>query len=97
MKYIHFDWDDNKEKQNIKKHGISFSEAKTCFFDEKARVLYDSKHSDNEGMGSPASVCFHGKKNLQLLLRACSKPPISFAFFDKTKTWDGFWIYFYGD
>lgn len=43
-----FDWDKNKNKINIKKHGVDFEEAKTVFQDEMALELYDEEHSDNE-------------------------------------------------
>jgi uncharacterized DUF497 family protein len=39
---------DNKNLTNIKKHKISFEEAKTVFFDENARVIPDPEHSENE-------------------------------------------------
>lgn len=31
MEQIHFEWDENKNKINQSKHGISFEEAKTVF------------------------------------------------------------------
>ena len=43
-----FEWDTNKEKNNIKKHGISFVDAKTAFHDEYAMQFYDPDHSDDE-------------------------------------------------
>ncbi|MEI6093440.1 MAG: BrnT family toxin, partial [bacterium] len=33
MKEIRFEWDDNKDSVNKHKHGISFEEAQTVFFD----------------------------------------------------------------
>ena len=33
---------------NEKKHGISFDEARTVFFDENARLIDDPDHSDDE-------------------------------------------------
>jgi len=48
MKYILFQWDQNKNIVNIKKHKISFEEAKTVFFDENARLIPDPEHSINE-------------------------------------------------
>ena len=46
--YIHFIWDDNKNRRNRTKHGVSFEEARTAFFDEKARLLDDPDHSGSE-------------------------------------------------
>ncbi|MBE0538947.1 MAG: BrnT family toxin [Ignavibacterium sp.] len=48
MDNIHFQWDRNKDLINIKKHKISFEEAKTVFFDENARLIPDSEHSGDE-------------------------------------------------
>jgi len=48
MKYISFEWDENKNIFNQRKHGISFAEAKTVFFDENARLIHDPDHSDTE-------------------------------------------------
>ena len=48
MKYIQFEWDENKDHANIQKHKISFTEAKTVFYDEKARLIADPDHSNNE-------------------------------------------------
>ena len=44
-----FEWDSKKEKANIKKHGVSFDEARTSFYDEHAVVFHDPDHSDEEG------------------------------------------------
>lgn len=43
-----FSWDLNKANQNLKKHGISFEEATTVFFDPLAKVTSDPDHSDAE-------------------------------------------------
>lgn len=48
MDNIRFEWDQNKNLVNVKKHKISFEEAKTVFFDESARVIPDPEHSDTE-------------------------------------------------
>ncbi len=48
VSYIHFSWDDSKNNANIRKHGISFEEASTVFFDDNARLLHDPDHSRNE-------------------------------------------------
>jgi len=45
---ITFDWDDEKASKNLKKHGISFEEAKSVFFDEYAVQFYDESHSQLE-------------------------------------------------
>ncbi len=48
MKQLEFEWDKKKEKINAKKHGVSFDEARTVFFDEQAIQFYDPEHSDEE-------------------------------------------------
>jgi len=48
MSELEFEWDDQKARANERKHGISFQEAQTVFYDENARLLYDSNHSFDE-------------------------------------------------
>lgn len=43
-----FEYDDNKNKTNIKKHGISFKSAARIFFDYDRIEYYDEEHSYNE-------------------------------------------------
>ncbi|MDQ7816041.1 MAG: BrnT family toxin [Melioribacteraceae bacterium] len=45
---MRFIWDQNKNLANIKKHKISFKEAKTVFFDDNARLISDPDHSISE-------------------------------------------------
>ena len=45
---ISFSWDDRKNEANKKKHGVSFDEAKTVFYDENAIRYFDPDHSDDE-------------------------------------------------
>ena len=45
MNEISFVWDDNKAASNLQKHGISFDEAKTVFYDPNAIVISDPDHS----------------------------------------------------
>jgi hypothetical protein len=48
MKELEFEWDKRKATANVKKHGISFEEARTAFYDESAIQFYDPDHSDQE-------------------------------------------------
>jgi uncharacterized DUF497 family protein len=48
MEGLRFEWDAAKAKSNIRKHGISFEEARTAFYDEKAIQFYDPDHSEKE-------------------------------------------------
>lgn len=45
---INFDYDPNKAQSNLKKHGISFDEAITVFYDDCAVQFFDSEHSADE-------------------------------------------------
>lgn len=45
---IKFEWDINKEKLNIKNHGVSFEEAVEAFYDPNAVRGFDSEHSESE-------------------------------------------------
>ena len=48
MTEIIFEWDDKKDKANKRKHGVSFEEARTAFYDENAIQYFDPDHSDEE-------------------------------------------------
>ena len=48
MNAISFDWDENKNQINIRKHGLSFEEALTVFYDDYAIVFDDPDHSISE-------------------------------------------------
>jgi uncharacterized DUF497 family protein len=48
MDDLKFEWDFVKSVSNIKKHGVSFDEAKTVFTDEYARLIGDPDHSQDE-------------------------------------------------
>ncbi len=48
MNRMRFEWDGKKEKTNIKKHGISFDEASSAFYDENAIQFFDPDHSQGE-------------------------------------------------
>jgi uncharacterized DUF497 family protein len=45
---IKFEWDENKALKNVEKHGVSFEEASSVFYDEFAVQFYDSGHSELE-------------------------------------------------
>lgn len=45
---MRFEWDDEKARANEQKHGVSFEEAQTVFFDEHALLYDDPDHSDDE-------------------------------------------------
>ena len=48
MREIEFAWDERKSRLNRRKHGVSFEEAKTVFYDENAIQFPDPDHSEQE-------------------------------------------------
>jgi len=45
---IRFEWDERKNRENKRKHDVSFEEAQTVFLDENAIRYYDPDHSQDE-------------------------------------------------
>ena len=69
---ITFEWDSPKASANLKKHRVSFEEAKSAFHDEFAVQFFDEEHSSDEerflllGMSSGAKlliVCHCEREN----------------------------------
>ena len=58
-----FEWDENKNLFNQRKHGISFEEATAVFYDIFAILFDDPDHSDDEerfliiGMSLSKGIC----------------------------------------
>lgn len=48
MEELIFEWDENKNSINKKKHDVSFEEASTVFSDVEALIIDDPDHSDIE-------------------------------------------------
>lgn len=48
MNGLHFEWDNRKSATNKSKHGVSFDEAQSVFYDENAMEFFDPDHSDEE-------------------------------------------------
>jgi uncharacterized DUF497 family protein len=59
---IRFQWDPVKANANLRKHRVSFTEAKSVFYDEFAVQFFDEEHSFEEerflllGMSSRAKL-----------------------------------------
>jgi uncharacterized DUF497 family protein len=59
---IRFEWDRAKASANLKKHGVSFEEGQTIFYDEFAVQFFDEEHASEEdrflmlGMSSEANL-----------------------------------------
>jgi uncharacterized DUF497 family protein len=45
---MEFEWDDRKAEYNLQKHGVSFTEAATVFYDPLSITFDDPDHSDEE-------------------------------------------------
>jgi uncharacterized DUF497 family protein len=43
-----FEWDENKNIENVKKHGGSFYQAQNAFFDPNRLIRKDVSHSESE-------------------------------------------------
>jgi uncharacterized DUF497 family protein len=83
---LRFEWDPGKATLNFKKHGVSFDEARTVFFDERARLIDDPDHSDGEdrfillGLSSAMRVvlvchCLRGEDQLIRIISARKATP----------------------
>ena len=59
---VKFEWDPPKAAANLRKHAVSFEEAKSVFYDEFAVQFFDEKSSSHEdrflmlGMSSGAKL-----------------------------------------
>ena len=64
MNELRVEWDERKEKANIKKHGVSFNEGRTIFYDENAIQFFDPAHSKDEDRFILLGISF----NLRILV-----------------------------
>ncbi len=64
---IEFEWDSTKAKSNKRKHGVSFEEAQTVFYDEYAIQFYDDDSSSLE----EDRFLMLGRSNNSRLLLVC--------------------------
>ncbi len=48
MRDVVFEWDSEKSSLNEKKHGVTFEEASSVFYDVNALVIADTEHSIDE-------------------------------------------------
>ena len=48
MSTIRFDWDPKKAQINLRRHKVSFEDAKSVFSDERALLIDDPDHSEEE-------------------------------------------------
>lgn len=63
MEILNFEWDENKNEINKKKHGLSFETAREVFYDDAAILFDDPDHSIGEerfliiGMLKSSKIC----------------------------------------
>ena len=48
MKKAYFEWDEDKARENQKKHNVSFSLAQQAFLDPRRIIVEDEEHSAEE-------------------------------------------------
>ncbi|MBC7657126.1 MAG: BrnT family toxin [Frankiaceae bacterium] len=81
MSELQFEWDERKAAANLKKHGVSFEEAKSVFADEQAKFIDDPDHSETEprfvllGLSSKLRLilichCYRSKENVIRIISA---------------------------
>lgn len=78
---LQFEWDPAKAESNRTKHGVSFEEARSVFYDLYARVIDDPAHSIEEerfiilGMSAEANVltvchCYRSEESIIRIISA---------------------------
>jgi uncharacterized DUF497 family protein len=81
MSGLKFEWDMHMSYANLIKHGVSFDEAKTVFYDERAKPMDDPEHSEDEkrfillGLSSSLRVlvvchCYRSSGNIIRIISA---------------------------
>lgn len=81
MNTLRFEWDENKNSINKRKHKISFEEAKTVFYDDNAILFDDPDHSIYEerflilGFTNTSRICIvsHCYRDSEGLIRIISE------------------------
>jgi hypothetical protein len=58
---LKFEWDANKAKSNLGKHGISFEETSTIFGDPRSLTIPDPMHSDLENRFITLGISHRGQ------------------------------------
>jgi uncharacterized DUF497 family protein len=86
MSKIRFEWDRSKAGSNEKKHGVSFDEASSAFYDDNGLVIEDPEHSRDEDrfilLGLSAAVrlvvvvhCFRDEDDVIRIISARKATP----------------------
>lgn len=83
---MRFEWDPRKARLNLRKHGVSFEEAKTVFDAAGSQLLADMEHSEDEnrffivGLSSASRLllvchCWRGDEVVRII---SARKPTSF-------------------
>ncbi len=81
MTLLCFEWDERKAGSNARKHGVTFEEARSVFADERAKLIDDPDHSEDEdrfvllGVSSALRLllvchCYRGEGNVIRIISA---------------------------
>ena len=81
MSTLRFEWDARKASANERKHGVTFEEARSVFFDDRVRLIDDPDHSEDEerfvllGLSSSLRLllvchCYRSKGNVVRIITA---------------------------
>lgn len=69
-----FDWDEEKARENFRKHGVSFLEATTVFRDPLAMLTFDPDHSWTESRYVLLGLSIEGRL---LVVWYTERPPMT--------------------
>ena len=61
MNMIRFKWDENKNSINKKKHGISFEEASSVFYDDNALVIGEMHQTSGLDSQRKSAIALNGR------------------------------------
>lgn len=61
---MRIEWDESKNKANVRKHGVAFDEAQSVFYDPLTKVAADPDHSDREDRFIAVGHSSHGRQLL---------------------------------
>ena len=97
MKGLRFDWDGRKAASNRRKHGVSFEEARTTFFDESALLISDPEHGEDEDrfilLGLSCTLrllivchCYRGEDGVIRIISARKADGLERAQYEKRRT-----------
>lgn len=86
MEELRFEWDPRNAKSNATKHGVSFAEASTAFYDDNGLVIADPDHSEAEerfillGLSAPVRLvvvvhCFRDEDAIIRIISARKATP----------------------